>query len=194
MLSIRIMLGACLLLITISCAQTENKNSQKSQNSQSLNPIEQQFLNNILTLNGKSFLGKEVFTIEGRENWQGVELRISINQSESGDLLIPLEVGDDKSRTWMFINENGRLRFRHNHQYPDGTPHEVTLYGGYADGNGTALVQRFPADEYTCKLIDYACKNEWTVEIADNFTKLIYELRLDGHLRFTVEFDLSKPI
>jgi hypothetical protein len=53
--------------------------------------------------------------------------------------------------------------FRHDHRHPDGTPEELTLYGGYSDGTGTPFVQHFPADQYTVDLLSDTLDRQWNV-------------------------------
>jgi hypothetical protein len=154
----------------------------------------QQFMNKLASLCGQAFEGAETYTIEGRENWQGKRLVMEVILCDPDRVHISLAVDENRSRTWMFMAEDGFLRFRHDHRHEDGTAEEVTLYGGYATNAGNALVQYFPADEYTCQLIDYACKNEWVVMLSDDMSKFSYILSLDGVMRFQADFDLTNPL
>lgn len=159
-----------------------------------VNAGQQAFLNNLASLCGKSFAGEEVYMIEGNESWSHLDFVMHVTVCEEDRVYIPFHLSEDHSRTWMFLVEDGMLRFRHDHRHEDGTPDEVTMYGGYADGRGNAFVQYFPADLYTCELIPYACTNEWTVEIAEDLSKFTYRLTRDGVLRFEAAFDLTNPI
>ena len=154
----------------------------------------QQFFDNLASLCGQSFEGAETYTIEGRENWQGKRLVMEVVHCEKEQVHITLAVDENRSRTWKFLEEDGALRFRHDHRHEDGTPEEVTLYGGYASNAGNGLVQYFPADVYTCELIEYACKNEWVVMLSEDMTTFSYILSLDGVMRFQADFDLTKPL
>jgi hypothetical protein len=119
---------------------------------------------------------------------------MEVRVCEPGRILIPFRVGDDTSRTWMFLAEEGRLRFRHDHRHPDGSPEDETLYGGYADDGGTAFVQHFPADEYTGQLIEGGEGNLWTVMISEDLSVFTYRLERDGEKRFRIDFDLTRPL
>jgi len=155
---------------------------------------QQAFFNNLASLCGQSFAGDEVYMIPENESWGHLDFVMHVTVCEDDHLHIPFHLSEDRSRTWMFLVEDGKLRFRHDHRHEDGTPDEVTMYGGYATDQGTPFVQYFPADEYTCELIPYACTNEWIVMIAEDFSKFTYRLTRGGVMRFEAEFDLTNPI
>ena len=66
----------------------------------------------------------------------------------------------------------------------DGTPDEVTLYGGVAVDAGSALSQSFPADRYTANLIPEAATNEWFLSFSADGQELTYYLERHGKARF----------
>lgn len=183
------------LLLAASCGQRKQV-PEKSEAAAELvvEANQQAFFNNLASLCGKSFAGREVYMIPEDESWSHLNFVIHVTECDNERVLIPFHLSEDHSRTWMFLIEEGRLRFRHDHRLEDGTPDQVTLYGGYATRRGTPFVQHFPADDYTCELIPYACTNEWIVEIAEDFSKLTYRLTRNGILRFEAAFDLTKPI
>lgn len=154
----------------------------------------QAFFNNLASLCGKSFAGEQIYRSHHASGWADLDMVMHVTVCEPDQILIPFHVGEDQSRTWMFLAENGRLRFRHDHRYPDGTPEEENLYGGYADMSGDPFVQHFPADAYTANLIDGGGGNVWTVKIDEDFTTFTYRLERDGEKRLRVDFDLSNPL
>ncbi len=154
----------------------------------------QAFFNNLASLCGKSFAGEQVYRSHHASGWAHLDMVMYVDVCEPGRILIPFHVAEDQSRTWMFLAENGRLRFRHDHRYPDGTPEEETLYGGYADQSGNAFVQHFPADAYSATLIEDGGGNVWTVRIDEDFTTFTYRLERDGEKRLRVDFDLGNPL
>src|SRR5688572_12084389 len=62
----------------------------------------------------------------------GKKLTISVEQCSENEIRIPLQAGEDKSRTWLLTLREGRLLLKHDHRHPDGTPDKVTMYGGWA--------------------------------------------------------------
>lgn len=154
--------------------------------------VHREFLNNLATLCGQSFEGEQIYRSHHGAGWGDLDLVMHVTVCEDDRVLIPFHVGEDKSRTWMFLVEEGRLRFRHDHRHPDGTPEDETLYGGYADDNGTAFAQYFPADDYTGQLIDGGAGNLWTVMISKDLSTFTYMLERDGEKRFRLDFDLTR--
>jgi hypothetical protein len=154
---------------------------------------QKEFLENLRAYCGKSFEGKPIFPAEN--NPFGDERLIVIFSScNENEIRMPFHVGNDKSRTWILtLNEEGLL-FKHDHRHDDGTPDEVTNYGGWASGDGNEWVQFFPADQFTKDLIPYAATNEWSFVIDTENKVLKYVLKRDGNMRFQADFDLSKPI
>ncbi len=154
----------------------------------------QAFFNNLASLCGQSFAGEQLYRSHHASGWAHLDMVMHVEVCENDRIFIPFHVGEDKSRTWMFLVEEGKLRLRHDHRYPDGTPEEESLYGGYADNSGTAFIQHFPADEYTAMLIDGGGGNIWTIMIDEEFNTFTYRLERDGEKRLRVDFDLNNPI
>jgi hypothetical protein len=182
-----------LLVLAVSCGPRPQQ-AQDTPESPLTSEAHQAFFNNLSQLCGQSFRGEQVFRSHHAEGWAHLDMLMHVTICESDQIHIPFHVGDDTSRTWLFLVEDGRLRFRHDHRHPDGTPEDETLYGGYADEHGTAFLQHFPADEYTGILIDGGEGNVWTIEISEDFSVLSYQLERDGEKRLQINFDLTQPI
>ena len=131
---------------------------------------------------------------EGRDSWAHMDFVMHVTVCEEDRVYIPFHLDEDQSRTWMFLVEDGRLRFRHDHRYPDGTPEERTLYGGYADGTGTVFRQHFPADEYTIELLHDTLNRQWNVVMDEEMTNFSYQLQYHGEIVFQADFDLTQPL
>lgn len=152
------------------------------------------FIQNLSGLCGKSFRGRETFMAEGRESWSDKHLIMHVTLCEPGMVHIPFHIDDDTSRTWMFMVEDNRLRFRHDHRHPDGTPETLTLYGGYSDGKGTAFRQHFPADEFTIDLLTDTLRRQWNIVMDEAMTNFSYQLQYGDELMFQADFDLTSPL
>jgi hypothetical protein len=160
-----------------------------------LPPDQQGFLENLQKLCGQSFRGHEVYMAEGRESWAHMDFVMHVTVCEDHMVLIPFHLDEDHSRTWRFTAEGGRLRFRHDHRYPDGTPEEQTLYGGYADGEGTPFRQSFPADDYTLELLDNPeYERQWNIVMDTELSTFSYQLQYRGEIVFQADFDLTNPL
>ncbi len=117
-----------------------------------------------------------------------------VRQCSPSEIRVPLHVGDDRSRTWVFTPTSTGLRLKHDHRHSDGSEDAVTQYGGDTRDAGSATRQEFWADSLTATLIPAARTNVWTVEIDPGAT-FFYGLRREGtDRRFRVEFNLTKPV
>jgi len=155
---------------------------------------EKEFLSNLKKFCGQAFAGQAVFPEGDKNPFNGQALKIYFEKCTDTELRIPFQVGEDKSRTWVLTHDEKGLLLKHDHRHADGTPDEVTMYGGYAKTGGNAVEQSFPADEYTAKLIPAASTNEWSLVLSQDKKTLSYILKRDGQLRFHADFDLSKPV
>lgn len=154
-----------------------------------------EFFKNLSSLCGQSFGGRQVYMQEGRESWEDKEMLMHVTVCEPDELHIPFHLNGDRSRTWMFFNEDGQLRFRHDHRHEDGTPEDMTMYGGYADPErGSAFYQVFPADNYTIDIHPISIDSEWVVELSDDLSVFSYQLHHEGEMIFRADFDLSSPL
>jgi hypothetical protein len=189
---IELFLVASLLLATALSgkqlfAQVDGSNIQ-------LNPTEQAFFDHLRSLCGKSFVGSETFMADGHDSWAHLDFVMHVTVCEDDRVHIPFHLSDDHSRTWMFLVENGRLRFRHDHRSEDGTPDERNLYGGYADVTGTPFEQHFPADDYTKELLQDNRGRKWSIILTEDFSTMKYRLSYSDRLIFEGTFDLTAPI
>jgi hypothetical protein len=151
------------------------------------------FFHNFRKLCGQTFEGVTQFPDNPDHPLVGKRLLITIDSCSAKEIRIPFQVGDDKSRTWILKLDHKGLLFKHDHRHADGTPDEVTMYGGWAATDGTAYRQRFPADEDTRKLIPEAATNVWMIEIDRKKQELVYYLERHKEGRYRAVFNL-KPV
>ncbi|KQC02676.1 hypothetical protein [Pedobacter sp. Hv1] len=151
----------------------------------------EQFWNNLKQHCGKAYQGE--ITQGLTDDFKNKSLMMHVRSCEDGLIKIPFFVGEDKSRTWVLKLKNDRILLKHDHRHKDGTPDQITQYGGLATNSGQESIQIFPADQETLDLLPAAAGNVWWITLTkDSFT---YNLRRIGSDRlFTVKFDLTKPI
>lgn len=126
-------------------------------------------------------------------DFSGKKLIMHVRECSENQIAIPFFVGEDKSRTWVFTKVDGKIELKHDHRYEDGTPEEITMYGGVASNTGQPTIQVFPADQHTTDILPPASTNVWWVTL-DHGT-FTYNLRRVGSDRlFTVIFDLNKTV
>lgn len=176
-------------------ADAETTTQQETAAPQSLVTATQQaFFTQLSKLCGKSFRGVAVFPADGKDPFAGKELTMHVQACSDTTIRIPFHVGEDKSRTWVIRQMEEGLQLKHDHRHEDGTPDEITMYGGIAMDTDDASTMRFPADAHTAQLIPAASTNEWNLVLSPDGRTFSYILKRDNQLRFQADFDLTKPI
>ncbi|MCW8877330.1 MAG: hypothetical protein OQK04_12720 [Kangiellaceae bacterium] len=140
---------------------------------------------------GKSYTGKTVFPEDPNHSFAGKLLTMTISSCTDSEIRIPFQVGEDKSRTWIISKTPKGLLFKHDHRHKDGTPDEITMYGGYASSNGNRAQISFPADEYTAHLIPAAKTNVWTLSLDKDNKTFTYYLERNEKPRYKAIFNLN---
>jgi len=153
------------------------------------------FLNNYQAFCGYSYSGHTSYIDLGdNHELDGANLTMILKECDVEEVRIPFIVNDDSSRTWIVqLTDNG-LHLSHDHRYPDGTEYDQNFYGGYADDEGTELLQYFPADERTIEERPQREINRWAKEFDLENERYYYRLYLRDELRFEAVFDLSEPV
>lgn len=141
---------------------------------------------------GKTFEGTFINAPAG-DDFRGKRLVMHVLSCSDDEILIPFNVGDNRSRTWVLKYRNGRIELKHDHRHKDGTSDKVTMYGGTTSNSGLPGLAVFPADEETAKIIPAAANNVWWITLDE--TSFTYNLRRIGTDRFfSVSFDLTTAI
>jgi hypothetical protein len=148
-----------------------------------------QFMGTLQSMCGQRFEGGLTYAIDPKNDFAGKKMSAEIICT-STDVRLPVLVGEDRSRTWIFTRTAAGLDLRHDHRHPDGTPDAVTMYGGMANDTGSALSQSFPADTQTFKVIPGSETNVWTTSLSADGTVLTYHL--DRHAKPRIEFVLKR--
>ena len=151
------------------------------------------FFANLKKLCGQQFAGETVFPQDEKHPMAGKRLVMSVEVCREKELRIPFRVGEDKSRTWILTLTDKGLLLKHDHRHADGTPDEITMYGGLGTPSGTQYKQSFPADGETAKLIPEAVTNVWTLEILPDKMQFVYYLERNQEPRYKALFNL-KPL
>jgi len=142
---------------------------------------------------GKTFEGTVTSGATANDGFGGKRLVMHVLSCSESQLLIPFNVGENRSRTWILTKVKDRIELKHDHRHEDGTNDAVTMYGGTTTNTGLPGIAVFPADQMTIKTIPTAATNVWWMTI--NNTTFTYNLRRIGSDRlFTVTFDITKPV
>ena len=124
----------------------------------------------------------------------GKTLEMRVARCTADTIALPFAVGEDRSRTWVVRRMAGGLRLKHDHRHTDGSPDELTDYGGDALRDGTVTRQSFEADAVSVELFTRTGRsvsevNVWSLEITPG-ERFVYELARPGGRLFRVVFDL----
>lgn len=153
------------------------------------NDSRDQFMATLNSLCGQRFEGVQTYAVDPNNDFAGKTISTQVNCS-AVDVRMPVQVGEDRSRTWIFTRPPAGLELRHDHRHADGTPDKVTMYGGMAQDGGSARSQAFLADAYTAELVPGAETNIWFVTLSEDGQVLTY--RLERHAKPRAEFTLRK--
>lgn len=147
---------------------------------------------------GQAFAGRIVADTprSADDPFIGKPLVMHVRGCEGDTIRIPFQVGEDRSRTWVFDRRAGELRFKHDHRHRDGSEDELTMYGGDLKPRGEGDRYEFPADPQSRALFrrlgrEVSVPNVWAVQIDGQ--RFVYELARPGRL-FRIEFDLTRPV
>jgi len=115
------------------------------------------------------------------------QARLVVHFRDCGDeeLRFPLHVGDNRSRTWVFIRHADHLELRHDHRHEDGTEEGNTWYGATTLSEGSANRQEFVTDRS-------GVLGGWGVEIEPG-QRYTYGTIRGGEWRHHLEFALVVP-
>lgn len=143
---------------------------------------------------GNAYSGRLAEAVPPDPDFSAAELVMHAHFCDIAEVRIGFHVGDDRSRTWVVTPTAAGLELRHDHRHEDGSPDEITMYGGESLGMGTETTQDFPADRRTAELVPEAERNVWTLELHPD-SLFVYSLRREGSdRRFRVEFDVATTV
>ncbi len=142
------------------------------------------FFRNLSAQCGRTFTGASTFPDDPAHDFAGKVLTATLTSCTDTEIRMAFVVGEDRSRTWILRLSAEGLHFTHDHRDPDGTPHAITNYGGWATDAGSAYRQHFPADAATGALIPAAVTNVWTFLLDPEAGTLTYHLSRHGQPRY----------
>ncbi len=156
-------------------------------------PTEQQsFFDNLKSLCGQVFTGASTFPDDPAHDFAGKLLVADFASCDERQVRIKFAVGEDHSRTWVVTESNQGLLLKHDHRHADGTPDEVTNYGGWANDQGTVWRQHFVADKQTAELIPAASTNVWMLQFNPSSKVLTYDLKRHNLPRYQAKLEPKK--
>ena len=188
--SLRVTFSLLVLLPLLTATQLCAEEHSKSESEQVASTMV--YFESLRALCGSEFSGEMTFPVDGQDDFAGKTLVARFASCSDSEVRVPFLVGEDRSRTWVFSKTESGLHLRHDHRHADGTPDEVTDYGGNSSAAGTPLSQSFAADQYTKTLIPAAATNVWAVSFNTQLDELTYHLERHGKPRFTAVLSRTK--
>lgn len=152
---------------------------------------QQAFFDNMQALCGQVFSGYSTFPDDTSHDFWGHLLVADFTSCEDEQIKIRFDVGENRSRTWVLTQTAKGLLLKHDHRHADGTPDEITNYGGWATDTGDAWQQHFAADAETAELIPAAATNVWMLQYNPSTQVLTYDLKRHDKPRYQAQL---KPI
>lgn len=141
---------------------------------------------------GQTYEGKTVFPDDPGHDFAGKKLIMNIAECSDKEIRVPFQVGENTSRTWVITRTSKGLLLKHDHRHADGTPDDLTMYGGYEDELSTAFKVNFAADEATAIMLPEASTNVWSLSFDEKNNQFIYYLTRHDKPRYKAVFDLTK--
>lgn len=131
-------------------------------------------------------------------DFAGKRLVMHVRDCSADEVRIPFHVGEDRSRTWIVTRTATGLRLKHDHRHADGSPDDLTMYGGDTVAAGSSRRQAFPVDAESRALFTRqnraaSLTNNWAMEVEPGRV-FVYELSRPGDRLFRVEFDLTRSV
>lgn len=170
----------CLVMTLLLCfSACHQKKPQAS--------IQQSFFKNLKTLCGQVFTGASTYPDDPNHDFAGKLLVANFSACSDDEIRVKFDVGEDQSRTWVITQSEQGLLLKHDHRHEDGTPDEITNYGGWANESGTAWRQFFEADSETAALIPAASTNVWMLQYESQSKTLTYDLKRHNKPRYQAQ-------
>lgn len=158
------------------------------------NNYQEIFWKELSTLCGKAFEGTVINAPANDTVFKNQRLVMHVRSCGQNVIRIPLMVGSDRSRTWVFTRSASNISLKHDHRHEDGKEDSITQYGGQTSNSGSSKLQVFPADQHTVNILPAAVTNIWWVEVVPG-KYFSYNLRRANTDRlFTIRFDLTKTV
>jgi hypothetical protein len=127
--------------------------------------VHRAFLANLAQQCGLAFRGEVLDVPPDDVGFAGdPALIMHIRECSPDEVRIPVFVGDDRSRMWIFTHTGGGIDLRHDHRHEDGRSEPTTFYGAFVSDTPIAL-QPPSATRHEFKRVQNELNSGWVVEI-----------------------------
>jgi hypothetical protein len=151
------------------------------------------FMANLAQQCGHTFRGEVLDVPEGDTAFaDDPPLVMHIRACSPDEVRIPVFVGNDRSRTWIFSRTGGGVDLRHDHRHADGRSEPVTFYGAFVSDTPVAIEPPSPT-RHEFKRVHDDLISGWVIEIVPG-ERYTYGTQRNGVWRHRFTFDLTQPI
>lgn len=186
-----------LVFVLFSCGVTPTEKTASNmltKNSASRDTTQLVFWTELQKHCGKAYSGTIIAGGENDTVFGGKDLIMHVRACDPTRIRIPFFVGADSSRTWVLTLDEGGILLKHDHRHRDGTPDELTMYGGKTSNFGASFRQFFPADQETADMLPAGIGNIWWIDLVPG-EYFSYNLRRVNTPRlFSVRFDFKNQV
>lgn len=179
-----------LAVLITACNSSSEHQPSETENIVSVSS-ESAFFQSLAQRCGDVYYGDSVYPDDPEHELYGAKLKMTIESCTENEIRIPFQVNEDRSRTWILTLSDEGLLFKHDHRYEDGTPHDLTNYGGWASVGGSPTKISFPADSETAEMLPEAATNVWTMELDLDNNQFTYFLERHSQPRYKAAFSLN---
>lgn len=122
----------------------------------------------------------------------GNALVMHIRECRPQEVRVPIWMGTDASRTFVFTETPAGLDVRHDHRRSDGRAEPNTYYGGLAAHPPVAQEPPSATRQEFKRIDDEGVNTGWVAVLEEN--RFVYGTQRDGEWRHHFVFDLAQPV
>jgi len=123
----------------------------------------------------------------------GAELVLEFRVCSPDEVSVPVWMGDNGSRTWVFTRTGGGIDLRHDHRHSDGRSEPNTFYGSFVAYPPVATEAPSANRHEFKRVTDEGMTTGWVVEIIPG-ERYTYGTQRDGEWRHRFDFDLTEAV
>jgi len=151
------------------------------------------FLANLTELCGQAFEGVVLDAPDTDPAFNpGDPMLMHIRECRPEEVRVPIWMGEDASRTFVFTTTPVGLDVRHDHRHSDGRAEPNTYYGAVAAHPPVALEPPSATRQEFKRVNDEGVTTGWIAILEEE--RFIYGTQRNGEWRHHFEFDLTQPV
>ncbi|WP_146153500.1 hypothetical protein [Adhaeribacter arboris] len=151
----------------------------------------EEFYQSLGNLQGRMVQGQTIYPEGKWTPFAGQPISLEVTSHTKSKMRIPIYIGGKVYSTLILERTPTGFLLKHENKTENGQSHEINLYGGHTNNNGTAFMQFFPADTYTKNLMRLSSPSVWTLAFSSDRSTFSYLVESDGKLQMQIDFNLN---